>query len=37
MQKGTGTNEQTNTDTLEPYDLFSRGLRRSVKWKPNAY
>ena len=37
MQKETGTNEQTNTDTLDPYDLFSRGLRRSMKWKPNAY
>ena len=33
MQKGTGTNEQTNTDILDPYDLFSRGLRRSMKWK----
>ena len=22
---------QTNTDTLDPYDLFSRGLRRSKK------
>ena len=31
MQKGTGTNEQTNTDTLDTYDLFSRGLRRSMK------
>ena len=29
--KRTGTNEQTNTDTLDPYDLFSRGLRRSMK------
>ena len=28
---------QTNTDTLDPYDLFSRGLRRSMKWKPTAY
>ena len=36
MQKETGTNEQTNTDTLDPYDLFSRGLRWSTKWKPNA-
>ena len=25
------TNERTNTDTLEPYDLFSRGLRQSMK------
>ena len=25
--KETSTNEQTNTDTLEHYDLFSRGLR----------
>ena len=24
MQKGTGTNKQMNTDTLDPYDLFSR-------------
>ena len=31
MQKETGTNEQTNTDTLDPYDLFSRGLRRSME------
>ena len=39
MQKATGkatgtnerTNERTNTDTLDPYDLFSRGLRRSMK------
>ena len=30
MQKETGANEQTNTDTLDPYDLFSRGLRRSM-------
>ena len=37
MQKETGTNEQTNTDTLDPYDLFLRGLKRSTKWKPNAY
>ena len=37
MQKGTGTNERTNTDTLVPYDLFSRGLRRNTKQKPNAY
>ena len=37
MQKVAGTNEWTNTDTLDPYDLFSRGLRRSMKWKPNAY
>ena len=25
MQKETGTNEQTNTDALDLYDLFSRG------------
>ena len=25
MQKETGTNEQVNTDTLDPDDLFSRG------------
>ena len=31
MQKQTGTNEQTNTDTLDPCDLFSRGLRQSTK------
>ena len=37
MQKATGTNERMNTDTLDPYDLFSRGLRRSMKKKPNAY
>ena len=37
MQKEPGTNEQENTDILDPYDLFSRGLRRSKKWKPNAY
>ena len=36
MQNGTGTNEQTNTDTLEPYDPFSRRLRWTMKWKPNA-
>ena len=36
MQKETGTNEQANTDTLDPDDLFSRGLRRSARWKPNA-
>ena len=35
MQKETGTNEQTNTDALDSYDLFSRGLRRSTKLKPN--
>ena len=33
MQKETGTNEQTNTDILDPYNFFSRGLRRSTKWK----
>ena len=27
----TGTNKRTNTDTLDPYDLFSRGLRQSIK------
>ena len=37
MQKVVDTNEWTNTDTLNPYDLFSRGLRRSMKWKPSAY
>ena len=31
MQKEPGTNEQENTDILDPYDLFSRGLRRSTK------
>ena len=31
MQKETGTIKQTNTDTLDPYDLFSKGLRRSMK------
>ena len=31
MQQGTGTNEQMNTDTLDTYDLLSRGLRRSMK------
>ena len=31
MQNETGTNEQTNTDTLDPYDLFLRGLIRSMK------
>ena len=31
MQKEAGTNEQKNTDALDPYDLFSRGLRRSPK------
>ena len=31
MQNETGTNEQTNTDTLDPYDLFLRGLRRRMK------
>ena len=31
MQNETGTNEQTNTDTLEPYKLLSRGLRQSTK------
>ena len=31
MQKETGPNEQANTDTLGPYDIFSRGLRRSMK------
>ena len=36
MQKGTGTNEQTNTDILDPYDLFSRGLRRSFQQLINA-
>ena len=25
------TNKQTNTDILDPYNLFSRGLRRSTK------
>ena len=37
MQKVAGTNERTNTGTLDPYDLFSRGLRQSMKWKPNTY
>ena len=37
MQKETATNEQMNTDTLDSYDLFSRGLRRSTKWKPNEH
>ena len=37
MQKETGTNERANTDFLDPYDLFSRGLRRSTKWKPNVH
>ena len=38
MQKETGTKEQTNTDTLDhPYDLFSRALRQSTKWRPNAH
>ena len=37
MQKATDTNEQTNNDTLDPHDLFSRGMRRSMKLKPNAY
>ena len=37
MQKETGTNEQTNADTLDPYDLFSSGLGRSMKLKSNAY
>ena len=31
MQNETGTNEQTNTDTLDPYKLLSRGLRQSTK------
>ena len=31
MQKEAGTNEQTDTDALGSYDLFSRGLRRSPK------
>ena len=30
-KKATGTNKRTNTDILDPYDLFSRGLRRSMK------
>ena len=34
MQKETGTNEQTNTDTLDPY-YFSQG--DWTKWKPNAH
>ena len=37
IQKETDTNERTNTDTLAPYDLFSRGMRRSTKRKPNTY
>ena len=35
-KKATGTNERTNTDTPEPYDLFSRGLRRSFQQLINA-
>ena len=31
MQKAIGTNERTNTDTLDPHDLFSWGQRRSMK------
>ena len=31
MQKETGTKEKTNADTLDPYDLLSRGVRRSAK------
>ena len=29
--KGTRINKQTNTDSLDHYDLFSKGLRRSMK------
>ena len=31
MQKRAGTNEQTKSDTLDTYDLFSRELRQSMK------
>ena len=37
MQNKTGTNEQTNTDILDPCFLSSIGLRRSTEWKPNSY
>ena len=36
MQKQTGIYEQTNTYILSPYNVFSRGLRLSTKWKPDA-
>ena len=32
----TGTNNKTNTYILSPYDLFSRGVRRSTEWKPDV-
>ena len=32
MQKQTGTNEQTNTDTLDPYH-FSQGTEKKYQMK----
>ena len=32
----TGTNNKTNTYILSPYDLFSRGVRRRMEWKPDV-
>ena len=31
MQKGTGSNKRTKTGALDPYDLFSRGMKRNMK------
>ena len=36
MQKETGTNVQTNTDILDPYNLFSRGLRAGQLFLNNS-
>ena len=35
-KKKTSTNDKTNIFTLSPYDVFSRGLGRSMKRKPDA-
>ena len=33
MQKATGTNERTNTDTLDPHDLFPKGTETKYEIK----
>ena len=33
MQKETGINKQMNNYILNPYNLLTRGLRLSTKWK----
>ena len=32
-KRGTGTNKRTNTDTLDPYDLFLKGTETKYEMK----